>query len=211
MVKRVLGGRSRSLLLLAACLAGAGIVAAVAQGLLGWPGEGGLSLHHLGGWGRNDGEGAEHPDGWKLPERASVGYPAPGFSVRSHEGVRASLSDFEGRVVLLVFWRTTSGACLSRMPALDQLHRECEHAGYAVVTVAVSQDAKTVEGYLSSSGFAVPTFLDPKGDLAREYGVTAVPTTFVIDGQGVVRDFRVGAMSYADMVRAIKNAQGTGP
>jgi len=52
----------------------------------------------------------------------------------------------------------------------------------------------------------LPVIADPRGELARLYDITAVPTTFVIDAQGIVRDLRVGAMTRAQLERAVRSA-----
>ncbi len=143
-----------------------------------------------------------------LPERPSPGYPAPGIDCKTTGGQRVRLGgcgDCAGGVVLLTFFNTASGASLAHVSVLAEMHAErLESARILAVAVCQAQDA--VVSYMEARKLDLPVIADPRGELARLYDITAVPTTFVIDAQGIVRDLRVGAMTRAQLERAVRSA-----
>ena len=140
-----------------------------------------------------------------LPERPSPGYPAPGIDCKTTSGERVRLGDCMGDVVLLTFFGTASGASLAHVSVLAEMHAEAL-VGARILAVAVSQAQDAVVSYMEARKLDLPVIADPRGELAQLYDITAVPTTFVIDAQGIVRDLRVGAMTRAQLERAVRSA-----
>ena len=140
-----------------------------------------------------------------LPERPSPGYPAPGIDCKTTGGERVRLGDCAGGVVLLTFFSTASGASLAHISVLAEMYAEGFESA-RILTVAVCQAQDAVVSYMEARKLDLPVIADPRGELARLYDITAVPTTFVIDAQGIVRDLRVGAMTRAQLERAVRLA-----
>jgi cytochrome c biogenesis protein CcmG/thiol:disulfide interchange protein DsbE len=140
-----------------------------------------------------------------LPERPSPGYPAPGIDCKTISGERLCLRDCAGDMVLLTFFSTASGASFAHVSVLAQMHAEGLE-GTKIVAIAVAEKADAVLRYMEARKLALPVIADPGGELARLYEITAVPTTFVVDAQGIVRDLRVGAMTRAQLERAVRSA-----
>jgi len=107
--------------------------------------------------------------------------------------------------VLLTFFNTASGASLAHVSVLAEMHAE-RLEGARILAVAVCQAQDAVVSYMEARKLDLPVIADPRGELARLYDITAVPTTFVIDAQGIVRDLRVGAMTRAQLERAVRSA-----
>jgi len=155
-----------------------------------------------------------------LPERPSPGYPAPGIDGRTISGDRLRLEDCAGDVVVITFFSTASGASLAHISILAQMHADrmermegaegmegVESAESAeIVAIAVGEKADAVLKYMEARKLDLPVIADPRGELARLYEITAVPTTFVIDAHGIVHDLRVGAMTRAQLERVIQSA-----
>lgn len=120
-------------------------------------------------------------------------YPAPAidFTLPNHAGKPVSLSDFRGKVVFLNFWATWCKVCDSEKPSMTRLFDEL--AGPDFVMLAVSSDTswnKIARKF--PNGSPLTMLLDkPKqgnlGEVAKRYGLTAVPETFVIDKHGQIR------------------------
>lgn len=140
-----------------------------------------------------------------LPERPSPGYPAPRINCKTISGERLCLADCAGDLVLLTFFSTASGASLAHVSVLAQMRAEGLE-GTRIVAIAVAEKADAVLRYVEARKLDLPVIADPKGELARLYDITAVPTTFVIDAEGIVRDLRVGAMTRAQLERAVRSA-----
>ncbi|EYF03565.1 peroxiredoxin family protein [Chondromyces apiculatus] len=95
--------------------------------------------------------------------------------------------DYLTRVIVVDFWASWCAACTVSMPALDALFRERQADGVMVIGVSVDDSAGAAMRMARQTGTTFPIVMDPDQRLASEYGVSQVPLTFVIDGNGTVR------------------------
>jgi thiol-disulfide isomerase/thioredoxin len=103
-------------------------------------------------------------------------------------GAAASLADYRGKPVLLHFWATWCGVCNAEQSSLDELSRDLP-----VLTVASqSGSASDVAAFVRERHVEPRVIADPSRELARRFGVTTYPTTFVIDAGGEIRHVEVG-------------------
>jgi thiol-disulfide isomerase/thioredoxin len=108
---------------------------------------------------------------------------APDFRLLDMESRPHTLSDFEDRVVLVNFWATWCPPCRKEMPALERLSRKLGAENFEVVAINVAEDAERAGRFLDSLP-EQPTFtvlLDPDAEVARDWGVKVLPTTWVVD------------------------------
>jgi peroxiredoxin len=107
------------------------------------------------------------------------------FRLLTPEKGQISLSDLKGKVVFLNFWATWCKPCEEEMPAMERLHRRFKDKGLVVLAISEDTDGASVVGpYLKKHGLTFPVGLDPKMAVAGQYGVWAVPSTFIIDKSG---------------------------
>lgn len=136
--------------------------------------------------------------------------PSPAISVKfGTVGDRqVSIEDFRGQTVLMNFWATWCPPCIDEMPQLNRLQKELGDEGLAVV--AVSQDRggeATVSRFLRSRALShIIPYTDPDRDAGDAYGVSGIPTTFLINPSGLLVGHVVGALDWAspegvDLVR----------
>lgn len=96
------------------------------------------------------------------------------------------LNEVKHRVVLS-FWSTT---CLPCMKEIPELHRFAEkHADDSLKVFLINLDklsANEVKTFMSDKGWTLPSLLDPYQNCAKRYGVTAIPTLYVLSPEGVV-------------------------
>ncbi len=120
--------------------------------------------------------------------RDAVRGPAPDFAVRLLDGRPVSLADYRGKPLLVHFWATWCPACRLEQGAVDALADK-----HQVLTVAMqSGDAAALSAYLEGQGVSFPVHVDEQGELAARWGVTGLPTSFVIDGAGQIRHVTAG-------------------
>lgn len=132
------------------------------------------------------------------------GNKAPDFSLNDLSGTPVRLSDLRGKVVLLNFWATWCHYCLEEAPSLARLNAAMAGKDFRMVTVSLDKGrGEAVEAFFRSAGLRFPTVSDPDGVVGKQYGITGVPETFIIDGEGVIRKKIVGARQWDDpeMVR----------
>jgi peroxiredoxin len=111
--------------------------------------------------------------------------PAPDFTLPDMSGKSVSLSDFHGKAVFLNVWATWCAPCRREMPDIQSLARKMNPEQFVVMTVSVDQGGREdVATFFRGRRLDIPTLLDPEGRIAKLYGVTGYPETFLIDKQG---------------------------
>jgi thiol-disulfide isomerase/thioredoxin len=128
------------------------------------------------------------------PTVARQGAAAPQISLSVVGGGTSNLAAERGKVVLVNFWATWCEPCKSEMPGLQQLANELHDRPFSLYSVDLQEDAAQVETFEHDYGLNLYVVLDVDGDVTRAYGVRALPATFVIDQQGVLRQQRLGPL-----------------
>lgn len=145
----------------------------------------------------------------------TVGTKAPEFSLSSLEGSRFSLQDALQRgPVLAAFFKVSCPVCQFAFPYFERLYKS--YGGKNVAFVAISQDdQRNTTAFLKEYGVSFPALLDdPNGyAVSNAYGLTNVPTWFLIAQDGAIELASVG-WSKADfeaLNRALADAEQTSP
>lgn len=128
--------------------------------------------------------------------------PAPDFTLTDQYGETHTLSDYQGQTVFLNFWATWCGPCKMEMPDIQALYEEWdENAGDLVVLgvagpgIGREGSAEDITAFLEANGYTYPVVMDDTGTLFYQYGISAYPTTFMIDPEGNVFGYVQGAVS----------------
>jgi peroxiredoxin len=124
---------------------------------------------------------------------------APDFSLRDLDGNVRRLASFRGRVVLLSFWATWCPPCRTEMPLMETLYRAFKEHDFEVVAVASDvQGAEVVQPFVTQLHLSFTTLLDTTGQVTRLYGVTSLPTTYLLDREGRLVTVAVGSHDWAN-------------
>ena len=113
--------------------------------------------------------------------------PAPEISGRLLDGTPVSLAALQGKPVLVHFWATWCPVCRLGKGGIDGLAND-----HRVLTVAIDDAAADVRAYMKEAGVDFPVLHDHNGDIAREYAIRGVPTSFIIDAAGNIRFVETG-------------------
>lgn len=120
-------------------------------------------------------------------EKAEVGFKAPGFTARNLKGQRVQLSDYQGKVVLLNLWATWCGPCRVEMPGMENLYRRYRSQGMEILAVSLDRgEDEEVQKFTDDYRLSFPVLLDPERQVENRYNTFTIPTTYVIDKNGMV-------------------------
>jgi peroxiredoxin len=123
-----------------------------------------------------------------------IGDKAPAFTLESIEGEDVSLSDYQGKTVLIVFTSVNCKECESQMPYLVGAYQNA--AGNLVILdiYHMIYDPRLVQDYVTNKQFTTfPSLPDLNNKVANAYGATRFPpTNFVIDANGTIKYKKIG-------------------
>ncbi|MEC9488009.1 MAG: redoxin domain-containing protein [Halanaerobium sp.] len=133
-----------------------------------------------------------------IPVGIEVGNRAPDFTLNNLAGEEVRLSDYRGKMVFLNFWATWCPPCQQEMPSIQRLYEERE--GLVILAVNSGEGRMKVDIFLKMNGYQFPVLLDPDGKVTgNKYLVRGIPTTYIIDEDGIIKTRHTGYMSYQQM------------
>jgi peroxiredoxin len=110
---------------------------------------------------------------------------APEWQLNDPDGQPVKLSDFKGKVVILDFWATWCPPCRAEIPGFVALQKQYAAQGLTVVGVSLdTAGASVVKSFMKNLGMNYPVVIGDEKIAADYGGVSAIPTTFVIDRNG---------------------------
>lgn len=141
---------------------------------------------------------------------------APSFSVPSLTGGgNVELGKYRGKVVYLDFWASWCGPCLKAIPEIEDMRAEFPETDFQIVAVNLDQKAKKALRFLEKNPIGYPSAADPKGRLPGQFGLETMPTSYLIDRDGVIRYVHKGfsrgdGSRIREEIRALIGAQQLG-
>lgn len=133
------------------------------------------------------------PDGAALSKELKL---APDFRIENlFGGAKIDLKQHRGSVVYVDFWASWCGPCLKSFPYMESLHQEFGENGLVIIAVNMDQEAEDAHRFLEANGVSFLIGRDGEGLVAEEYGVEAMPSSFVINREGFVEHVHSGFRS----------------
>ena len=145
---------------------------------------------------------------WPAAAPTLVGKDAPDFVLKSENGKNLRLSEYRGQVVLVNFWARWVSDSRQELPALDRINTTYSRAGLVILGVSVDEDARRAREFAHAMKVAYPILFDTGSDIGRDYLLTKMPVTILVDRSGVVRYANVGFKRgderiYLDQIREL--------
>ena len=121
---------------------------------------------------------------------------APDFILKTLEGKQVSLNSFEGKVVILNFWASWCGPCKAEMPSIESLYNKTKDLNIVILAVNLGESESTVKSYIDSNNFSFTVLLDTDKTVGTEYGVRSIPTTYILDKNGMAVAGKLGSYEW---------------
>ena len=128
------------------------------------------------------------------PGATEPGAKAPDFRLKDLQQKPIQLSDFLGTPVVLNFFASWCGPCLTELPLLQEAHVKAETQGFVVLGVGFQDSRSAIELLAQETNLTFPIVIDGDNSVGRAYRVIGPPYTFFIDAKGTVIDVIAGAM-----------------
>lgn len=132
--------------------------------------------------------------------------PARPFSALSLEGKSIDVpKDSLGQVTVIRFWADWCVYCKPELLDIETVWQDDRPKGLLVLAVNAGQKKDSVAGFVASLQLTYPVLLDEESKIARQYGVTGLPATFILDRQGRLRAKILGAMDKQAFRKAVED------
>ena len=140
---------------------------------------------------------------------AVKGEKAPDFRLEAEDGNFYSLSDYEGEVVIINFWASWCPPCRAEIPELIEFYEseESENTVFLSVNMFTSEnDPVALRKFIEEQNISYPVLYDVTGNTSLLFGVDVLPTTIIIDRQGLISDVKSGAVTGKMLARMTDDA-----
>ena len=126
----------------------------------------------------------------------------PNFKLEDLDGNWVNLRSLRGKTVLLDFWATWCGPCLRAMPHLQQLHEEFGDQGLVIMGIN-AETGERARRYMRKKGYTFISLVDEGHQVTELYQVRGLPTTVIIDKEGMVQHYLFGLRSEREVRAAL--------
>lgn len=139
--------------------------------------------------------------------KVAVGDEAPDFVLYDLEGNKHQLSDYKGKGVFLNFWGTWCKPCEKEMPYMNNQYKVYRDQGVEILAVNVGEPEFVVNKFVQRHNLVFPILLDKNKDVLTRYNVKPLPTTMLINPEGIITEIEEGGLTEAKieaMMESIK-------
>jgi thiol-disulfide isomerase/thioredoxin len=134
---------------------------------------------------------------------AKVNFPAPELNLQDLSGTQVSLGDYRGKVVLVNLWATWCPPCREEMPTLQIFYEEYRQEGFVLVAIDQEETLEVVQPFVDEFGLTFPVWLDENYEAERKFNTMNLPSSYVIDRDGVVRLMWIGGISKKNLEKFV--------
>lgn len=129
------------------------------------------------------------------------GNKIPDFKVMGLDGEFIDMKDLKGKYVLLNFWATWCPPCKREMPSIQKLYNKSRNNNkFEIVAISVDQNpAFEVQKFIDDNEYSFPVYYDKGGKLSRKFFIKSIPTTFLINKNGIIENKVLGASDWSKL------------
>ncbi len=141
--------------------------------------------------------GAQGPGSARPDVGIRIGNLAPDFSLKGLDGQTVKMSELRGKPVMVNFWATWCPPCREEMPDLQKAYQKYRGEGMVFLGIDMQEDPETVRKFVQQNGYDWTFVVDSDAQVARTYQASAIPTSYFVDRNGIIRDTQIGAVTPA--------------
>lgn len=138
---------------------------------------------------------------------SEVGDRFPDFTLKNLSGREVSWQSFQGKIVIVNLWMTTCPPCRKEMPMLQQLQNKYASRGVVVLGISADEKASTASRFARQLKITYPLLLDSilmtSESEQKKFGFLGLPTTFIVDRNGIIRKKVIGFIYQDDLENAL--------
>lgn len=124
---------------------------------------------------------------------ARAGKASPSFTLDSLDGTKVTVGQ-PGRITVINFWATWCPPCLEEMPELEEFAKKNQQK-INFFAVNLKESNEKVNDFMNKHKYTMPVLLDKDGVVAKQFQITAIPTTIIVDKNGLIKHRQSGAMT----------------
>ncbi len=132
----------------------------------------------------------------QAPKTATVGQPAPDFTLVDLNGKTWTLSQLKGQVVFVNFWATWCPPCREEMPSMQRLYTMMPADKFKMLAVLNNDSPDGARNFANKLNLTMPILTDPNNLAGPRYGLTGVPETYIVDKDGILRKKFIGPAAW---------------
>lgn len=125
------------------------------------------------------------------------GGDTPNLQLKDIDGRTRDLAQYRGKVVLINFWATWCEPCRNELPSLQRLRQRLGEHSFEVLAVDVGEGDARVRTFLEKVPIPFPVLLDGDSVAMKAWKVRGLPSTYIVDGNGVIRYWFMGELDWA--------------
>ena len=128
-----------------------------------------------------------------------IGKESPDFDLLKIDGTPCKLKDYRGKVVIIDFWASWCGPCVRSMPLLLELSREYHDLGVELILINVEESEERIRKFLERIEVTPTVAMDTDGSVSKQYAVSGIPQTVIVDRDGGIANILVGASEESEI------------
>ena len=113
------------------------------------------------------------------------------------KGRSVSFSEFKGKILFVNFWATWCPPCREEMPSMEKLHARLKQKDFVILAVDLMEPASKVEAFFQEFKLTFMALLDSNGEVGSLFGIRSIPTTLILDKNGMIIGIAVGPRDWA--------------
>ncbi|CAB9540447.1 hypothetical protein [uncultured Gammaproteobacteria bacterium] len=118
------------------------------------------------------------------------------LKLKTLKGKTLDINDYKNQVLLINFWASWCSPCVAEIPSLVRLQKKFKGQNFKIITINIGDSKDRIIKFAKKVELSLPVLLDNNGKIAKDWGVYAYPSNFLIDKKGVIRYGYRGALEW---------------